>query len=461
MTVVLGGGMSGLSAAYYALKNPKLGSLTVLEASNRLGGWIRSHELPNGIIFEKGPRTVRCLGFGGKNTLNLVEDLQLADKVIPVNGDHPSAKNRMVYARRALHLLPNDAKGLMQSNTLTISPIAMSLLKDWKAPKVPKDDESLYSFTERRLGKVVADYLISPIICGICAGDAKEISVNFLMKPLFEAEQSYGSITKGLLFTFFKKKYYKTEEPDVRLSDLAKRAVSEKWVLWGLKGGLEQLPKSLGRHLHNQGVDIQLNSTCEKLYFNPDHAELTVNGEVKKCSHIISSLPAKALAKLVEEQHPELATELSQIPTVTVGVVNLQYDDKILPMDAFGFLVPPKEKRPILGVIFDSCVFPQDSSTVLTVMMGGAWFEQYFGKNPSNGQLLDVAIKEVKNILNIKEEPIGYNVAILKDCIPQHVVGHTQRLNRIRDYISSHSIPLALCGSSYQGVGINDVILHI
>jgi len=92
-------------------------------------------------------------------------------------------------------------------------------------------------------------------------------------------------------------------------------------------------------------------------------------------------------------------------------------------------------------------------------MMGGAWFEKYFGLNPSEDHLLTTAIDHIKRILLIEEEPIAHNVAVLKDCIPQHVVGHTQRIKRIHDYISAHHIPLALCGSSYQGVGLNDVIL--
>ncbi|KAK2575775.1 hypothetical protein KPH14_007160 [Odynerus spinipes] len=422
MTVVLGGGMAGLSAAYYALKNPKLGPLTVLEASNRLGGWIQSHELPKGIIFEKGPRTIRCLDLGGKNTLNLLDDLQLADKIIPIKADHPSATNRMIYAKNRLHLLPNSARSLMEPNTLLKRPLASILIKDFKAPKVVKDDESLYSFTARRLGTDIADYIISPMICGICAGDAKEISVNFLMKPLFEAEQQYGSIAKGVFMNACKGKYFQSKDSKINLSNLAKKAHSENWVVWSLKGGLEQLPRLLGNNLHTKGVDIQLNSHCEKIFFHPDHVELTVNGEVRKCSHVISGLPAKTLAKLLEEQHPELAAQLNKIPMVTVAVVNLQFPDKILPIEAFGFLVPPKENKPILGVIFDSCVFPQDSSTVLTVMMGGAWFEQYFGKNPSNEHLLDIAIKEVKNILNVKKDPIAYNVAILKDLSLSHCV---------------------------------------
>lgn len=92
-------------------------------------------------------------------------------------------------------------------------------------------------------------------------------------------------------------------------------------------------------------------------------------------------------------------------------------------------------------------------------MMGGAWFEEYFRDNQSTNHLLATAVDHVKNILNVKEDPTEFEVAVLKDCIPQHVVGHKQRLNRIQAYISTHKIPLFLCGSSYQGVGLNDVIL--
>lgn len=92
-------------------------------------------------------------------------------------------------------------------------------------------------------------------------------------------------------------------------------------------------------------------------------------------------------------------------------------------------------------------------------MMGGAFFDHYFGQNSNEEYLKTVALEQLKNILHIQEDPLDVNVAILKDCIPQYLVGHNQRLIRIRDYISSHELPLALCGSSYNGVGINDVIL--
>ncbi|KYQ49594.1 Protoporphyrinogen oxidase [Trachymyrmex zeteki] len=465
MTVILGGGISGLSAAYYAVNDARLSSIVLLEASSRLGGWICSRSSPSGAIFEQGPRTVRTFGLAGKNTLNLVEDLQLNDKLIHANLHHPVAKNRLVYMDEALHVLPNTLKGIFKTASLLDRPLINRIWTDLRAPKVSKEDESIHSFVQRRLGQDIADNLISPIICGICAGDAREISVNFLLKSLFEAEQKHGSIVKGLVVKQLKKLFSKSKDKDnvdeklaAKPSTLVKRAQNEHWMVWGLQGGLEQLPLALADYVKSRGVMIQTEKKCEKLTFKSDHVELSVNGDFQECSRVISSLCAKDLAELLQEQHPSLSAELKAIPTVTVGVVNLEFQGDVLSLQAFGFLVPPKENLPLLGVLFDSCVFP-GSSTVLTVMMGGAWFEKYFGPNPTEEQLLTTAINHTKNILQIEEEPVAYNVAVLKDCIPQHVVGHNARVKRIHDYISAHHIPLALCGSSYQGVGLNDVIL--
>ncbi|KAL0122542.1 hypothetical protein PUN28_007327 [Cardiocondyla obscurior] len=464
MTVILGGGISGLSAAYYAVNDARLSSIILLEASSRVGGWIRSKSSPSGATFEQGPRTIRTHGPPATNTLNLIEDLKLNDKLISVKINNPVAANRLIYMDEALHRLPNSLTSIFKTISLLDSPIINRVWTDLKAPKVFKEDESIHSFIQRRLGQDIADNIISPMICGICAGDAREISVNFLLKSQFEAEQKYGSIVKGLLLKRLKKFFTKSKNsntdntPVVESSALANKARQEHWIMWGLQGGLEQLPQVLANNVKERGVKIHTEKKCEKLTFKSDRVELLVNGKSQECSRVISSLCAKDLGKLLQEQHPVLSTELKAIPTVTVGVVNLEFQGNVMPLKAFGFLVPPKENLPLLGVIFDSCIFPQ-SSTVLTIMMGGAWFEKYFGPNPSEEQLLTTAINHTKSILQIEEEPIAHNVAVLKDCIPQHVVGHNARVKRIRDYISAHRIPLALCGSSYDGVGLNDVIL--
>lgn len=372
MTIILGGGISGLSAAYYAANNARNSAITLLEASNRVGGWIRSKRSPSGAIFEQGPRTIRPVGLAGKNTLNLVEDLQLNNKLIHIGRSHPATRNRLIYSDEALHLLPTSLKGIFKTLSLLDRPLINCLWTDLTAPKISKEDESIYNFVQRRLGQDIADNLISPIICGICAGDAQKISVNFLLKSLFEAEQKYGSIVKGVLANRLKKFFTKskdtvkennTDSANLRLT-LANRAQKEYWALWGLEGGLEQLPQALANNVRKRGVRIQTEAKCEKLTFKSNHVELLINGNIQESSRVISSLSAKNLAEIVREQHPILSTELEEIPTVTVGVVNFEFQEDVLPLQAFGFLVPPKENLSLLGVIFDSCVFPQKSSTV-------------------------------------------------------------------------------------------------
>ncbi|XP_011505476.1 PREDICTED: protoporphyrinogen oxidase [Ceratosolen solmsi marchali] len=464
MTAILGGGISGLSAAYYCLENSKIGSVALYESSKHLGGWIKSITTPSGVIFEKGPRTIRLGNKAAQNTLMLIEKLNLNSKIIPIKWNHPAYSNRLIYANETLHVLPNNVTNLFKIQ----EPFNRRLISiAWNEVRVPKEineDESIYSFTERRLGKDVADFLISPLISGICAGNAKEISVKFLMKNGFEYEQKYGSITKGIvlnlmrhLLSNFKTNSHKEKE---LTTDLINRAKVEKWFAWGLHGGLEQLPIALKNNLNsNSNIKIYKNTPCEQLTFKPGVAELLTNGKVEKYCKVISSISAKSLAPLLEKQHPQLAQEIKTIPFVTVAVVNLRYSENILPLEAFGLLVPPNENLPILGIVFDSSIFKKDSSTVLTVMMGGVWFDKYFGDNPTNEHFLSTAVNQTKSILNMKKDPVEYDVTVLKDCIPQYVVGHYQKVQRIQNYISAHKIPLALCGSSFDGIGLNDVIL--
>ncbi|XP_032677012.1 protoporphyrinogen oxidase isoform X2 [Odontomachus brunneus] len=382
------------------------------------------------------------------------------------------ARNRLIYSQQALHVLPTSLKGLFKTISLLDRPLINILWTDLRASKVSKEDESIYSFVQRRFGQDIADHIISPIVCGVYAGDARQISVNFMFKSLFEMEQKHGSVVKGLLINQLEKLFSRTksretkEDADESVEDssatsLARKARLENWAIWSLQGGLEQLPLALVNNLEKRGVRIETGTKCERLTFKADRVELSVNGNARECSRVISSLPAKKLAELLQEQYPELSAELRAIPSVTVAVANLEYRGDVLPLEAFGFLIPPQENLPLLGVIFDSCMVPKKSntSTVLTVMMGGAWFEKHFGPSPTEEQLLKTAIDGVRDILCITEEPVAHHIAVLKDCIPQHVVGHAQRKKRIHDYISAHRIPLAVCGSSYQGVGVNDVIL--
>lgn len=368
MTAILGGGISGLSAAYYCVENPKLQSAVLYEASNRLGGWIKSVTLPNGIIFEKGPRTIRPQGPAGQNTLELAHKLNLNDKIIPITARHPAVRNRLLYVNKKLITLPNSFGSLFKTTEPFNRPLISMLWTDIWAERLSKEDESIYSFVERRLGKDIADYLISPMICGICAGNAKEISVNFMLKTAFDFEQKHGSITKGMFKHLLKNvlaKKQETKDSNQSKQDLVSRSEKERWSIWTLQGGLEQFPITLKNHLSsNLNVQINTDTKCEQITFKPSEVELLVDGKVEKHCRVISTLSAKNLAPLLLRQHPQLSRELEAIPSTTVAVVNLVYSGNVLPLEGFGFLVPPNENIPILGVIFDSCVLKNDTSTV-------------------------------------------------------------------------------------------------
>lgn len=467
-TAILGGGIAGLSAAYYLQQTSKSAAITVYEASKRVGGWIRTENLPNNAVrFEAGPRTIRPVGPKGRNTLQLIESIGLADALVPVNRQHVSAKNRMIYVNKQLCSLPSSATGLFTTRPPFKRPLIFSILGDLLVGRsAARADESIYNFIERRFGHEMAEYLISPMICGICAGDAREISVKFLMEDLFAQEQRHGSVLRGFVAGMFdrKRKAANAALLAETRSALGERAAADQWSVYSFKDGLEVLPQTMAKHLLSNDVQIQRNSKCDALRFDADAdapVALSVNGgEWQPHRHVIAAMQSFKLAALVADQHPKLAHELMAIPYVDVAVVNLHYSDADwLQPPAFGFLVPPAEKLPILGVIYDSCCFDMGTGqTVITVMMGGAWFRANFGENPAHKELYDIAVRQVAQILRIPTAPTTGRVNVLEKCIPQYVVGHQDRVKWIRDYVQTHRLPLSLCGSAYDGVGVNDVI---
>ncbi|XP_059469670.1 protoporphyrinogen oxidase [Neocloeon triangulifer] len=452
-TIILGGGIAGLSAAYYL----RSAAPTLVESSSRLGGWIQTNRRPGEILFEHGPRTIRPAGEQGANTLNLIEDLGLEDKVKPISRDHPAAKNRLIFAKGKLHPLPNSFSGLFQTRPPFEKPLAACVWTDFKAERKLLTDESSYDFIRRRFGQDVADYAISPMLCGICAGNAKEISVKMLFRALFEAEQKHGSVFKGLLKEAFKNDKKKAQ---IKPRKLALRAKTEKWSIYSLENGLQTLPDVMEIKLAESNIDLRKNDPCIKIKFSGNSVSVVLkSGATLTGKNIICALPAAKVAPLLQEGHPDLAKKLSAQKSATVAVVNVRFKGQQLKEPGFGFLVPPVEQKPLLGVIYDSVCFPcPGGDTVFTAMMGGHWFHPQF-TNCSLQDLTDIAVRNIQEILGVKEEPVDVNPVIQTECIPQYTVGHYERLDEIDNYIKAKNLPLHLVGASYRGIGINDVIM--
>lgn len=145
------------------------------------------------------------------------------------------------------------------------------------------------------------------------------------------------------------------------MSPLAKRAKEERWSTWSLKGGMETLSDKLHEVLTQRGVNVKMTSPCTAVNFNPD-GKLTVAWPNQQLTvdHVISGIPSHRLANILPKDCEELASELRNIHSTTVAVVNLEYEGSVLSVDGFGYLVPSSEPMKVLGIIFDSCAFPEN-----------------------------------------------------------------------------------------------------
>jgi len=178
-------------------------------------------------------------------------------------------------------------------------------------------------------------------------------------------------------------------------------------------------------------------------------------------SHVISTLPPHSLAKILPNP---LCSLLSQIKSVNVAVVNLVYPQNCLKFNGFGYLVPASQKSNILGVIFDSCAFPEQDEeydgpfTKLTVMINGDLYDKHIHGN-SNKFFFNIAKTAIAQDLSIHETPLISRVSFHKECIPQYGLNHMNLVQQIHSIlIDPMSPPISMIGSGFFGVGVNDCI---
>jgi protoporphyrinogen/coproporphyrinogen III oxidase len=288
-------------------------------------------------------------------TLELIESLGISDMVIPVHRSHVAAKNRMVYAKNQLCMLPNGPSGIFKTIPPFSKPLFFAGIKDifTGKSKTPLRDESLYDFVERRFGREIADFAISPVVCGICAGDAKEISVKFLFKEIFEKEQQFGGVIKGIIKSRRQVNKQEHHQP-IYQSDFVKRSQAEGWSLYRMQDGIEVIPWTIYNKLkQNKNFELHLDSPCEKISFTNEEVICSVNGSLHSSKHLISTLPAFSLAKLLSAEHSKLSEELNKIQYVDVAVINLSYNNEdLLKEKGFGVLIAPSENLPVCVLTF-------------------------------------------------------------------------------------------------------------
>ncbi|MBM3201840.1 MAG: protoporphyrinogen oxidase, partial [Chlamydiae bacterium] len=184
--IIVGAGISGLSLAWYVRKKHPEKLITVVDTQDKIGGVIGT--INDDFFFETGPRTLhskRSLA-----VIDLIQEVGLQQDLL-----YATSLDRYVYFEKQLHPLPINFWQLMRSK-LTKG-MWQALVKDWNAPLGSHEDESVYDFFSRHLGKKLTMQLIDPFFTGIYAGDIKELSISATMPRLKEWEKKHGSLLKA------------------------------------------------------------------------------------------------------------------------------------------------------------------------------------------------------------------------------------------------------------------------
>lgn len=438
--VILGAGISGLSLAWFLQKqHGEQIEITVLEKSGRIGGSIQTiHK--EGFLFELGPHSCRSSGAEAATTLELIEELGLHDQVIPAS---PSARKRYLYTNQRLTALPPPFTCLFSP---LMRGVPRALLRDWRTPAGNGEDESVDAFITRRFGAEIAEQFIDPMTSGIYAGDMRQLSIQSCFPQLFHWEQESGSVIKGMFKS--KKKPIQAASPFIQQM--------QKQAMFSFKSGMEVLPKALEKHLKQK---VTTSCSVKAIHLHPDNITLELdNGTKIQTNHLFSTLPAQQVSELIKPHHPDLAQMLSSMCRTSVAVVNLGYRRPLLPVQGFGYLIPTKENEEILGVIWDSCVFPQQNletnQTRLTVMLGGA-HKPHLCTLPED-EILEIALRRVAKQLGIYALPDVSHVSIAHNAIPQYHVGHNAKVSCIMQKIGHLSPYLTCLGNSFYGVSLNE-----
>jgi oxygen-dependent protoporphyrinogen oxidase len=440
--VILGGGISGLALAWFLKR--KHGNdiqLTLIEKERRLGGWIQTVE-KEGFRFEQGPRSFR-ISQQALSTLQLIEELGLQEKVIVAN---PVADQRFLYLDSQLVALP---KGML---SLAISPFLWTAVKglwrDWCTPPIEQEDETVDSFISRRLGPEVAERFIDPLISGIYAGNSQDLSIRACFPQLWEWEQSQGCLWRGAL----RQKRISPKTPSAFVRHLLKQK------LFSFKEGMETLPRAISAHLE---ADIWLAREAVALKNRPEGLEIHLSdGAVLMADHVYGTLPARAWPSLCQPLDSSLASEFKKIPYASVAVVNVSYSQKVLSKQGFGYLIPSKEGEKVLGVVWDSCVFPQQntqgSETRLTVMIGGTRMRDF--DRFSDEDFKQIALDALQRHLGISQQPEVSLVKRAYAAIPQYQLGHAKKIANIQRNLKITFPHLTLLGPLVQGASVHECI---
>jgi oxygen-dependent protoporphyrinogen oxidase len=437
--LVVGAGISGLVTAF-GLKRAGL-DVQVLDAGARPGGVIGSVR-QDGVLFELGPNsaldTTELIG-------QLVGQLGLDGEMRLASA---TADKRYVVRNGKLTALPGTPAAFFSTGLFSL-PAKLALLREPFVPAAPaQGEESIADFVRRRLGSEFLDYAIDPFVAGVYAGDPETISVQAAFPKLHALEQRWGSLIRGQLFGAGERK---------RQRETAKNTAKS----FSFAGGMQVLTDALAAAVGPLALQTRVTAIARGAdgVFTLRSMQ---NGRpvVWRGRALVLATPADQAAALLQDHVPDAAAALDAIAYAPVATVASAYARSAIahPLDGFGCLVPRKEMRRVLGVLFSSSMYdgraPQ-GQVLLTTFAGGQRDRALPGL--AEEEIGAIALAEHRALLGARQPPLFQTVTRWARAIPQYTLGHLGRVARAE--AAARQLPgLYFCANWKGGVSIGDCI---
>ncbi|MCH8030021.1 MAG: protoporphyrinogen oxidase [Candidatus Dadabacteria bacterium] len=451
--IVVGGGISGLSAAHKLVELREERGLsvdiTLLEAGPRVGGVI-STRYEDGFIIEEGPDSFITTK---PAALQLCSRIGLGDSIIPTN-----QHNRRTYILLDGKLLPLPDGFLLLAPTrfwpFIKSPVfslagKLRMIMEVVIPRRAADeDESLGSFVRRRFGAEALERVAQPLIGGIYASDPEKLSVKATMPRFLEMERQSGSVIRALL-----------REQRASNQSGAEGSGARYGLIVSLRSGMQSLVDGLASRLPEGAVKLGTRVKSVEMASGRWIVSLD-EGEGMEADGLIIAAPSFVASRLLEGLDSELSNDLGGIEYASSAVVNFGFNKSDIkqPLDGFGIVVPAVEKRAIIACSFSSVKFEgraPEGKHLIRCFLGGAL-------NPGvcdmdERDLSESAFNELRYILGGSFDPLFSYVSRYPSSMPQYMVGHLDLISEINGRVSEHS-GLELAGNYFDGVGTPDCI---
>jgi len=437
--VIVGGGISGLSTAYF-LATQGIRS-TIVEKSNRLGGLIRT-DLVEGCRLEAGPDSYLATKPAATELARELGDL--GRQIIGSND-----KARRIFIVRHGKLVPMP-EGMVMMVPARLMPALRSELFSFKtklgfvsealaAPRDRAEDVSLEAFILDHFEREVLDYVAEPLLTGVYGGAPANLSAQSVLPRFVKYEQTYGSLIRG-----------------VRREQRAKSRQSSTFL--SFERGMQSLTDSLARAAET--FQTTLCAPATRVGRTADGWLVQAGAQSFTTDHVVLACPAHACSELLARAEPNLAAKLAEIPYSSAVLVTLAYKRSSLPRipEGFGFLVPQTERRHVAAATWVSTKFPSRvpaETAVSRAFIVGSPAEELSGVGHET--LLNLVRAELRDLAGIEVQPLFHTVHIWPKSMPQYVVGHAERRREIARMLDA-TPGLYLVGNAYDGVGIPDCV---